>query len=384
MLKSNQTGVHMGYRFRKSINLGGGFKINLSKSGIGYSWGIPGMRYSKLANGRERHTYSIPGTGISYVEDVSSSKKQQKQSYESPSSVGIVEEKVSSTDFEENSDYDEFINKINEFRNKDTGIKITIILLSIVLLFVLANPIVIVVGAIALGIYLIFRNSKMLISVEYDFDDENEKFYETINEFFNTIATSKRLWLIESRYKNFDAKRNAGVDSCVERLPISITQKIPYYLKTNIKCNCLSIKDKEFYFLPNKVLVHSKNKTIGLNFQELSFEFNETTFVEQQGAPSDSEVVEYTYQYVNKKGGPDRRYKYNPQFPRCLYGTIDIKNDDGLNLSILLSSKSKTMQARQLYESLRSISIYTTKKCMTCGKEISIDANFCKYCGTKQ
>ena len=120
------------------------------------------MRYSKLANGRERHTYSIPGTGISYVEDVSSSKKQQKQSYESPSSVGIVEEKVSSTDFEENSDYDEFINKINEFRNKDTGIKITIILLSIVLLFVLANPIVIVVGAIALGIYLIFRNSKII------------------------------------------------------------------------------------------------------------------------------------------------------------------------------------------------------------------------------
>lgn len=139
MLKSNQIGVCMGYRFRKSINLGGGFKINLSKSGIGYSWGIPGMRYSKLANGRERHTYSIPGTGISYVEDVSLGKKQQRQTYESSSSVGIVEEKVSSTDFEENSDYDEFINRINKFRNMDTGIKIIIILLSIISLFVLTN-----------------------------------------------------------------------------------------------------------------------------------------------------------------------------------------------------------------------------------------------------
>lgn len=28
----------MGFRYRKSINLGGGFRINLSKSGIGYSW----------------------------------------------------------------------------------------------------------------------------------------------------------------------------------------------------------------------------------------------------------------------------------------------------------------------------------------------------------
>lgn len=40
----------MGFRFRKSINLGGGFRINLSKSGIGYSFGVPGLRYTKSAN----------------------------------------------------------------------------------------------------------------------------------------------------------------------------------------------------------------------------------------------------------------------------------------------------------------------------------------------
>lgn len=39
----------MGFRFRKSVNLGGGFKINLSKHGIGYSWGTKGFRYTKKA-----------------------------------------------------------------------------------------------------------------------------------------------------------------------------------------------------------------------------------------------------------------------------------------------------------------------------------------------
>lgn len=33
----------MEFRYRKSINLGGGFRINLSKSGIGYSWGTKGL-----------------------------------------------------------------------------------------------------------------------------------------------------------------------------------------------------------------------------------------------------------------------------------------------------------------------------------------------------
>lgn len=43
----------MGIRFRKSFNLGGGFRVNVSKSGIGYSWGTKGFRYTKTARGVE-------------------------------------------------------------------------------------------------------------------------------------------------------------------------------------------------------------------------------------------------------------------------------------------------------------------------------------------
>lgn len=56
----------MGLRFRKSLNLGG-FRINFSKSGIGYSYGGKGARVTKMANGKKRATLSVPGTGISYV-----------------------------------------------------------------------------------------------------------------------------------------------------------------------------------------------------------------------------------------------------------------------------------------------------------------------------
>ena len=64
----------MGFRFRKSINLGGGLRLNLSKSGVGYSWGTKGFRITKTADGTVRKTASIPGTGLSYVTE--SSKKQ--------------------------------------------------------------------------------------------------------------------------------------------------------------------------------------------------------------------------------------------------------------------------------------------------------------------
>ena len=64
----------MGLRIRKSINLGAGFRVNISKSGIGYSWGAPGFRVTKTSRGTTRTTYSIPGTGISYVNESGSRK----------------------------------------------------------------------------------------------------------------------------------------------------------------------------------------------------------------------------------------------------------------------------------------------------------------------
>lgn len=59
----------MGFRFRKSIKIGKSARINLSKSGIGYSVGTKGFRYTQKANGGTRTTTSIPGTGLSYVKE---------------------------------------------------------------------------------------------------------------------------------------------------------------------------------------------------------------------------------------------------------------------------------------------------------------------------
>ena len=60
----------MGLNFRKRINLPGGIRINLSKSGVGFSWGVKGARVTRTANGKTKATLSIPGTGVSYTQDL--------------------------------------------------------------------------------------------------------------------------------------------------------------------------------------------------------------------------------------------------------------------------------------------------------------------------
>ena len=59
----------MGLRFRKSFKIGP-IRINISKSGIGFSIGVKGFRIGRNAKGKTTATVSLPGTGLSYVQDL--------------------------------------------------------------------------------------------------------------------------------------------------------------------------------------------------------------------------------------------------------------------------------------------------------------------------
>ena len=55
----------MGFFYRKSIGFGP-FRVNLSKSGVGYSVGSRGFRTGVSGQGRKYTTFGIPGTGMGY------------------------------------------------------------------------------------------------------------------------------------------------------------------------------------------------------------------------------------------------------------------------------------------------------------------------------
>lgn len=56
----------MGWRFRKSIKILPGVRLNISRSGISTSVGIRGAHVT-VGHGKVRETVGLPGTGISYT-----------------------------------------------------------------------------------------------------------------------------------------------------------------------------------------------------------------------------------------------------------------------------------------------------------------------------
>lgn len=72
---------NMGLRFKKSIKLGGGAKLNINKKSVGMSVGGKGARYTVNSSGRRTKSVGIPGTGLSYVATSGGRKSSGRRSH---------------------------------------------------------------------------------------------------------------------------------------------------------------------------------------------------------------------------------------------------------------------------------------------------------------
>ena len=69
----------MGVRYRKSIKIGKGMKLNFGKKGASMSFGTKGLHYTINTSGRRTSSVGIPGTGVSFVSSSGGRKRSSKR-----------------------------------------------------------------------------------------------------------------------------------------------------------------------------------------------------------------------------------------------------------------------------------------------------------------
>lgn len=70
----------MGWRFRKVWGVGP-FRWTLSKKGVGWSVGLPGMRYGISPTGQRYVSIGIPGTGMYWIKYFPARQRRQVTGY---------------------------------------------------------------------------------------------------------------------------------------------------------------------------------------------------------------------------------------------------------------------------------------------------------------
>lgn len=325
----------MGFRYRKSINLGGGFRINLSKSGVGYSWGTKGYRVTKLANGRTRRTASIPGTGLSHVTETTG--KRNKNNFDVNSQSDILDTKIFEngeiTKFR-SSEYIELINAIEKAIQKDKRINILIIIGFV--LFVV--PPLGLLWFLLSVIYKMYNRKNNKILIEYQMDEySNAKYIKKMSSWKN-LSMCNSIWIVNSESKVANSRKHSGANSIVSREKISLSNKIPFYLSINITIYSLINKKETILFMPDKIMIIRKNKIGVISYEDIDITMEKTRMIEKGNVPKDTKVLETVWEHANKNGSRDKRYKNNRQLPVCEYAEIHFKSESGINIMLMVSN----------------------------------------------
>ena len=338
----------MGFRYRKSIRLGGGFRINISGSGVGYSWGVPGYRITKTANGKIRQTASIPGTGLSYSTEESIYKSARKSALkEEPYTDTEVIQSTDRADYKD-SDFKALMKRINRvcFLNKTSLIVGAIGLLAFI---VLHTPQRLFLTILSFIVFL-YAHYIAPVNLEYDFTDEQFDAYEEWYNAWRKLFACDAVFYVPETHTNSSAKKNGGAEKTVSEEKALGMPALPYFLRTNVPVFSAALNKKEsIYIFPDKVLYLHNSKISAYDLSEVSFDVDSVNCVtDQEHLPADSKVVKETWLRVNADGSPDRRYKNNKKCLVCEYGRLRIRSDSGLNIYFLLSNSDNVDQFKAI------------------------------------
>jgi hypothetical protein len=170
--------------------------------------------------------------------------------------------------------------------------------------------------------------------VFYDLEGDAHEAYLKVVEAFDTLTGCAGKWHVAAGGAVTDLgtwKRNAGAAHLVSKTPTNLEYRLPSVLKCNVTPAAIAVGKQWLYFMPDALLIEHGGRFGAVAYQDLQLSYQDSRFIEEGSVPRDASVVAHTWRYVNKNGGPDRRFNDNRQLPICLYEVLHLRSASGLN-----------------------------------------------------
>jgi hypothetical protein len=315
---------------RKSIKAGP-FRVNLSKSGISVSTGVPGLRVGSGPRG----TYVRMGRhGVYYQQTLSRPVHRRGPSDPGrvrphppvPAAGDVILEDITGATTVQLADASpgDLVSQINEAAGR-------ISLLPLVILLFL--PII----TIPLAVMLRARDkARRTVVAFYQVDDMPAQKFQTLTDSFALMRECSAHWYVIAQGQvrtTQQYKTHSGAAAILRRLPGKADFSGPPVLGTNIAVPSLHGRKRSVYFLPDRILVRDGKRYADLSYPACRISGVPTRFIEEGTVPRDAVRVGTTWKYVNKGGGPDRRYKNNRQLPIMQYGELILSSASGFSFT---------------------------------------------------
>lgn len=242
------------------------------------------------------------------------------------------------------SNQSEFVARLNDNVSAFNPGRILIVLSVFALLIVSSNFILgLVLFSIGLGLG-IFVSKRFAEShtdeINFSLDQESAEQFTARQQAVSILSSCARIWVVNTSASNADAKRNAGAYTLISRGPAAVGNLPTKGFKCSLQIPSIRANNVVLHFLPDQILIYT-GRYLSISYTQLFIEVRSTRFSETEAIPGDSRRIDTTWQYVNKSGGPDRRFNNNRQIPVLEYGEVTFRTATGLEMRLQTSNSEK-------------------------------------------
>lgn len=179
-------------------------------------------------------------------------------------------------------------------------------------------------AALLYSLYLYFFRNTPHIEIEYELDEKTSKHFANLVEKFNTVNSASKIWEITGGEDVKDTKYSGGANRSVDRHNAESGYSLPYFVSAeNLQVPSFQLHSGKLYFLPDRILLDASGIS-EFQYSDLTLSLSQSRFHESESLPKDAKVIGKTWKYVNKKGGPDKRFNDNKEIPVCQYERLHI------------------------------------------------------------
>ena len=184
-------------------------------------------------------------------------------------------------------------------------------------------------------------HSRRHVQFSYRIEGKGETAFNYINESITSLRNCGSVLLYKVRRHFEDSRYSGGAKDQPEFANVTFSSDRPPLLDLDFNVWHMNAFQKDFYFMPDHILVFQGAQAGGISYANLKFTVD-SEILQERGLikrTHDTNVVGSTWRFVNNDGSPDKRFNNNVEIPEMKYGILKLEGS-GIDLALYASNQS--------------------------------------------
>lgn len=186
--------------------------------------------------------------------------------------------------------------------------------------------------------------ASLVLDVDFAISDAAAKAFGRVVAAFDAVSRSQRVWDVASAQRVDRARTRSAASQTLNMERVDFNRTHDDVMANEFRPP-LFVNDNgaDMLLYPAFVAARRGSKFALMDIRTVEIATELVRFVVHDGdVPDDADVVGQTWQYVNKDGRPDRRFSYNPTIPIARYCKIYLRGA-GLNEAWMVSKANAAL-----------------------------------------